>query len=166
MWISYILNYFNYQKDLYTDPVKSYIDSTSGFAYVLTQTECFVWNFAKVGFISSFLITTVNSIICFQRSLFGPTAYVFPCPSPIHSTDKSNLSSAYTLPAAILTSSATSREPGLLLISPNGEYRFWEHVGMALSGVDKFIDGQINDLNNGETVTGLYESDVSLFKLI
>lgn len=37
---------------------------------------------------------------------------------------------------------------------------------MALSGVDKFIDGQINDLNNGETVTGLYESDVSLFKLI
>ena len=37
---------------------------------------------------------------------------------------------------------------------------------MALSGVDKFIDGQIDDLNNGETVTGLYESDVSLFKLI
>ncbi|TIC13544.1 hypothetical protein E3Q10_01047 [Wallemia mellicola] len=132
--------------DLYTDTVNSYIDSASGFAYVLTQRECFVWNYAK-------------------RALFSPTAYVFPCPSAIHSSGEANLGSSYTLPAAILTSPATSREPGLLLISPNGVYRFWEHVGMALSGVDKFIEGQLNDLSDGETVTGLFESDPSHYIL-
>ncbi|TIB64724.1 hypothetical protein E3P78_01027 [Wallemia ichthyophaga] len=128
--------------DLYTDAVSSFLDHASGFAYLLTQRECFVWNYAK-------------------RALFSPTAYVFPCPSPIHSSYSSNSS----LPAAILTCPATSREPGLLLISPNGIYRFWEHVGMALSGVDRFIEGQLNDLAQSESVTGLFESDPSHYIL-
>lgn len=36
---------------------------------------------------------------------------------------------------------------------------------MALSGVDKFIEGQLNDLSDGETVTGLFESDPSHYIL-
>lgn len=36
---------------------------------------------------------------------------------------------------------------------------------MALSGVDRFIEGQLNDLSEGETVTGLFESDPSHYIL-
>ena len=54
------------------------------------------------------------------------------------------------------TSLPLQREPGLLLISPLGDIRYWEHISLALSGVDRWKDaGRENALVDGELVRAL-----------
>lgn len=89
-----------------------------------------------------------------QRSA-SPTIYIFPVPTsdslPASVTIQSPLSFVSLVPA---TSQPSQREPGLLIIGPDGEIRYWEHVSMALSGADRFKHAEM-DLQPGELVRGV-----------
>ena len=52
-----------------------------------------------------------------------------------------------------------TREPGLIIISPHGQIRFWDGLGMGLAGGDNFAHFVL-DLEEGETMTTLTRSDV------
>ena len=54
-----------------------------------------------------------------------PTCYIFPCP---------NRYSEPRVPHKALVSYGRKREPGLILLSPYGEMRFWDSIGLGLTG--------------------------------
>ncbi|KAG6874188.1 hypothetical protein C0995_003734 [Termitomyces sp. Mi166 len=53
---------------------------------------------------------------------------------------------------------STSREPGLILLSPDGTIRFWDSIGIGLAGGDHYSTIQL-DVAPGESVTNLLRSD-------
>ena len=53
-----------------------------------------------------------------------------------------------------------SREPGLILISPAGQIRFWDSISMGLAGGDNFIASQIDEMEEDEEVTNFVPADV------
>ncbi|GAA5966313.1 hypothetical protein JCM3765_005253 [Sporobolomyces pararoseus] len=108
--------------DPYTQPVKAVLDPTTGFALLVTNEYCLVWNWSQ---------TSPSS-----------TTYVFPLPSvgPLPSALKAHspLSFACLVPSSTSTSSSLQREPGLLVLSPTGQLRLWDTVSLSLSGVDRY----------------------------
>ena len=76
-----------------------------------------------------------------QRTQSSPTCYTFPAP-PQRSTG----TAAIPVAASLFTCSASS-EPGMILVGAEGEVRFWDHLSLALSNVDRFhtVDLKLND---------------------
>ena len=64
-------------------------------------------------------------------------------------------------PFHALVPHGTTREPGLIIISPQGQIRFWDGLGMGLAGGDNFAHFVL-DLEESETMTTLTRSDVRL----
>ncbi|KAK4705783.1 hypothetical protein P7C70_g405, partial [Phenoliferia sp. Uapishka_3] len=123
------------EADVYRDSFKATLDSVTGFAFLVSGESCLVWNWL--------------------RRSSSPTTYRFPVPSS--ETNPSNISIQSPLSFTALVpapSQPSQREPGLLLVSVIGEIRFWEHVSMALSGVDRWKTAFIG-LQEGELVKGL-----------
>ncbi|KAG9005375.1 hypothetical protein FRB90_010415 [Tulasnella sp. 427] len=106
------------------------IDHDTGFGYIVSPSTCFVWN-----------ATTAHSLY--------PTCYMFPMPSI--ATSSGNL----LTPFASLVPYGTTREPGLIVASGEGELRFWDSVDTGLAGAEHFTSVQL-DLVTAEFVTGLY----------
>ncbi|KAG6907355.1 hypothetical protein DXG01_009239 [Tephrocybe rancida] len=52
----------------------------------------------------------------------------------------------------------TSREPGLILLSTDGQIRFWDSIGIGLAGGDHYVTIQL-DLGADESVTNFLRSD-------
>ncbi|GAA5905117.1 Nup133p [Sporobolomyces salmoneus] len=128
--------------DPYTQPVQAVLDPTTGFALLVTNEYCFVWNWSQ---------TSPSS-----------TTYVFPLPSlgPLPSSIKaySPLSFACLVPSSS-SSSAVQREPGLLVLSPTGQLRLWESVSLSLSGVDRFKSSLLPSLDpSGQEVVRTLQS--------
>ncbi|GAA5852763.1 hypothetical protein JCM3766R1_006149 [Sporobolomyces carnicolor] len=107
--------------DPYTQPVQAVLDPVTGFGLLVTREYCFVWNWGQ---------TSPSS-----------TSYVFPLPSlanvPSSISALSPLSFACLVPARASSSSSTL-EPGLVVVSPHGQVRLWETVSLSLSGVDRY----------------------------
>ncbi|GAA6016956.1 hypothetical protein JCM11491_006924 [Sporobolomyces phaffii] len=108
--------------DPYTQPVQAVLDPTTGFALLVSNEYCLVWNWSQ---------TSTSA-----------TTYVFPLPSagplPSGARAYSPLSFACLVPSASSSPSSGQREPGLLVLSPTGSLRLWESVSLSLSGVDRY----------------------------
>ena len=59
----------------------------------------------------------------------------------------------------------SAREPGLILVSPAGQVRFWDSIGMGLAGGDNFVQAQLEDIEYDEEVTNLVRLNVSLLSV-
>ncbi len=55
---------------------------------------------------------------------------------------------------------STSREPGLILMSPSGQIRLWDSISIGLAGGDHFSSSSLT-LSSDEYVTNLLRVDVS-----
>ncbi|GAA5931821.1 Nup133p [Sporobolomyces koalae] len=109
--------------DPYTQPIKAVLDPATGFALLVTNEYCLVWNWSQASSSS--------------------TTYVFPLPAqgplPASMQAYSPLAFASLVPSATSSSaSALQREPGLVVVTPTGQVRLWESVSLSLSGVDRY----------------------------
>lgn len=96
---------------------------------------------------------SVSSLRELPQALTGtPTCYIFLCPI-------SGVSDPMDTPFHALVPHGPTREPGLIIISPQGQIRFWDGLGMGLAGGDNFAHFVL-DLEEGETMTTLTRSDV------
>ncbi|KAI0065375.1 hypothetical protein BV25DRAFT_1880143 [Artomyces pyxidatus] len=115
--------------DFFRDAYAGDIDTLTGFALVVTSKTCFVWQHTQ--------------------SLAGvPTCYIFSCP----------MDYSLTAPFHAFVPYGVSREPGLILVSPSGELRFWDSIGIGLAGGDHYSKAQL-ELESGETATSLTRAD-------
>ncbi|OCH94941.1 hypothetical protein OBBRIDRAFT_788678 [Obba rivulosa] len=118
--------------DFNRDAYSGDVDPLTGFALVASAETCFVWNYSQ--------------------ALTGtPTCYIFVCPQDVEPTSMAT-------PLHALVPYGPSREPGLILISPAGNVRFWDNIAMGLAGGDNGL-GLSLDLNGSEKVTTLTRSD-------
>ncbi|CAD6883901.1 unnamed protein product [Tilletia caries] len=97
--------------DPYTDPFSGYIDSTINYAVLVTRRKVLVWNHLARGVLPS---------TCFRLSLAAPA------------------SSSDALPLVVLAPSPSGREPGVIVVFPNGSVSFIESVAAA----EEVEDGQ------------------------
>ena len=61
--------------------------------------------------------------------------------------------------SAGIYSSSQGSEPGLIMLSDNGEIRFWENMSLALANVDRCQVLQI-DLGRGERADKIWRVEV------
>ena len=118
--------------DFVTDSFVGDVDTRNSFCIIASVRTCFVWKYAQ-------LLPGV------------PTCYIFPCP---------NRYSEREVPFCALVSYGPSREPGLILLSQYGELRFWDSIGLGLTGGDA-TDDSLLDLRSDETLTGLIYAEVT-----
>lgn len=64
-------------------------------------------------------------------------------------------------PLHALVPYGSSREPGLILVTPGGHVRFWDSLGIGLAGGEHYTTITL-DLVEDERVTTLTRADVSL----
>ncbi|EPS98566.1 hypothetical protein FOMPIDRAFT_1061291 [Fomitopsis schrenkii] len=126
--VKQVLKTADFLRDAYTGTV----DTETGYAVVSSQETCFVWKYAQ--------------------ALTGtPTCYIFLCPM-------SGTSDPMDTPFHALVPHGPTREPGLIIISPQGHIRFWDGLGMGLAGGDNFAQFELT-MEEGETMTTLIRSD-------
>ncbi|KAH9934994.1 uncharacterized protein B0H18DRAFT_1082732 [Fomitopsis serialis] len=126
--VKQVLKTADFLRDVYTGTV----DPLTGYAVVSSEETCFVWKYAQ--------------------ALTGtPTCYIFLCPT-------SGTSDPMDTPFHVLVPHGPSREPGLIIISPRGQVRFWDGLGMGLAGGDNFAFSVV-EMEDGETVTALTRAD-------
>ncbi|KAE8227331.1 hypothetical protein CF319_g181 [Tilletia indica] len=90
--------------DPYTDPFSGFLDSTTNYAVLVTRKRILVWNHYPRGVLPS---------PCFRLSLAAP------------------VSSSDALPLVVLAPSPSEREPGVIVVFPNGSISFIESVAAA-----------------------------------
>ncbi|KAJ6630853.1 hypothetical protein B0H10DRAFT_2160229 [Mycena sp. CBHHK59/15] len=122
--------------DFYSDAYTGAVDTLTGFALVASSQTCFVWQHA-------------------QAVKGTPTCYIFSCPQDY---DRINP------PFHELVPYASSREPGLILVSPPGEVRFWDSIGIGLAGGQNYTTTDLG-LSSDEVVTNLIRADPQTYIL-
>ncbi|KAG9226276.1 hypothetical protein CCMSSC00406_0003155 [Pleurotus cornucopiae] len=110
------------------------IDTLTGFALVASIQTCFVWQHA-------------------QAVKGTPTCYIFSCPQDEEPSGP---------PLHVLVPFVKTREPGLILISPLGEIRYWDSIGIGLAGGENYVTLHL-DLSEDESVTTLTRADAQTF---
>ncbi|EIW85147.1 hypothetical protein CONPUDRAFT_70040 [Coniophora puteana RWD-64-598 SS2] len=115
--------------DFYGESYSGGIDTETGYALVASQRACFVWQYA-------------------QSPKGSPTCYIFSSPG-----EGSN-----SCPFHALVPFGATREPGLVLLAPHGELRFWESISNGLAGGDHFSTSQLS-LEVDEYITNLTRVD-------
>ncbi|EIN07336.1 hypothetical protein PUNSTDRAFT_71669 [Punctularia strigosozonata HHB-11173 SS5] len=116
--------------DFLRDAYTGGIDVATGFALIASAQTCFAWQH--------------------NQALAGaPTCYIFPCPLDPTQT---------CAPLHAFIPYSTSREPGLILISVNGEVRCWDSVGIGLAG-GEYYSTIVLGLDAGEEVTVLTRAE-------
>ncbi|KAG7451103.1 uncharacterized protein BT62DRAFT_882814 [Guyanagaster necrorhizus] len=121
------------QADFYGGEYTGGIDTLTGFALVASSQTCYVWQHS-------------------QAIRGTPTCYIFRCPQDPNQTSPP----FYGL--IPYSSYGTSREPGLILMSPSGEIRMWDSIGIGLAGGDHFSSITLS-LSPDELVTNLIRVD-------
>lgn len=91
------------------DPIQANLDPVTGYAQLVTRTQCFVWSYA---------MTAYDTPTCFS---FKP---------PEVSSSSSSIPS-HLLSLCSLVPRGDAREPGLLLVSPNGLVRYSDNISSA-----------------------------------
>ncbi|KAH7107498.1 Non-repetitive/WGA-negative nucleoporin C-terminal-domain-containing protein [Auriculariales sp. MPI-PUGE-AT-0066] len=115
--------------DLYGDQFTGTVDSITGYAFVVSPHTIFVWLPPK------------------PTSRAAITCYMFPAPG---TSRGSSIRIHLSLPVASLVYYGPMREPGLMLISKTGELRFWESIGVGLSGAEGFTTTKLTLLPEEE----------------
>ncbi|KAF9013861.1 hypothetical protein BDQ17DRAFT_1320576 [Cyathus striatus] len=122
--------------DFYKVPFIGAIDTLTGFAVVASAQTCFVWQHAQA----------IRGI---------PTCYIFSSPRDLSQMDP---------PFHALIPHGPSREPGLILVSPSGEVRFWDSIGIGLAGGEHYVTTHLALKEEaGEQVNNLVRSDAQTF---
>ncbi|TDL24789.1 hypothetical protein BD410DRAFT_813702 [Rickenella mellea] len=120
--------------DFTRDAFTGDVDTSTGYSLIASSETCFVWQHA-------------------QNLLGTPTCYIFPCP-----TDYPHAAP----PFASLVSFGTAREPALVLLSPAGELRFWDSIGLGLTGGEHTDSSQL-ELVSSEIITSLTRAEAQTF---
>ncbi|KAG8998690.1 hypothetical protein FRB93_013469 [Tulasnella sp. JGI-2019a] len=115
--------------DFQEDAWSGAIDATTGYAFVMSNSVCFAW--------------------CYRTMSVLPTCYIFPTPRDV------NIERSRLTPVAEFVPYDGAREPGLLVVSPSGEIRYWESVDAGLSGAEKYHQSQVN-MDQTEYVKTVY----------
>ncbi|KAF9564613.1 hypothetical protein CPC08DRAFT_684782 [Agrocybe pediades] len=123
--------------DFKTDPYSGEIDTVTGFALVASVETCFVWQHAQA----------IKGI---------PTCYIFSCPQDTESSNP---------PLHALVPQGSSREPGLILVSPAGSIRFWDSIGIGLAGGNNYVSSHLEDMEYDEDVTNLVRVNAQTYIL-
>ncbi|ADV23780.1 Hypothetical protein CGB_H0250C [Cryptococcus gattii WM276] len=124
--------------DLVVDPVTAQVDGTTGFAMLSSARACIAWNYSK-------------------RTHSAPTTYAFPAPIPTSSRSR--------FPPPVLSALCTSTpEPGMILVSSTGEFRYWESMSLTLSNVERYQQLFL-DLPQGDWIERLVKVDGNNFIL-
>ena len=113
-----------YSIDFSRDTFSGDIDTTTQYGLVASSKTCFVWQHS-------------------QNILGTPTCYIFPCPMDYPMASAPFLS---------LASYDGTREPGLVLLSPGGKVRFWDSIGLGLTGGEHAYTSSLG-LEDEEIVT-------------
>ncbi|KAK0204765.1 hypothetical protein DFS33DRAFT_1322617 [Desarmillaria ectypa] len=119
--------------DFYGGAYTGGIDTLTGFALVASKQTCYVWQHS-------------------QAIRGTPTCYIFRCPEDYKQTSPPFCG---LIP---YSSYGTAREPGLILMSPSGEIRMWDSIGIGLAGGDHFSSVTLS-LSPDEFVTNLVRVD-------
>ncbi|TFK42541.1 hypothetical protein BDQ12DRAFT_732185 [Crucibulum laeve] len=120
--------------DFYRNPCTGDVDTLTGYAIVASVRTCYVWQHA-------------------QAIKGTPTCYIFSCPENIKPSP----------PFHALVPNGTSREPGLILLSPSGEIRFWDSISIGLAGGEHYAATRLAFKNRGEEVNDLVRADARTF---
>jgi nuclear pore complex protein Nup133 len=85
----------------------------------------------------------------YSQALKGtPTCHIFACPME------------NVCPYHALVPYGPSREPGLILLSVKGEFRFWDSIGIGLAGGEHY-SSTLLDLVGSEYISNFIRADVS-----
>ncbi|UZJ52508.1 hypothetical protein CBS101457_001828 [Exobasidium rhododendri] len=114
------------------DPLYCFMDAQTGFAYLLTHSKCFVWSFAG-------------------RGLDSPPCFVF-----LLQESSSSTSSVVSpkLPFCCLIARGGDREPGLLILTHSGEFRYCDNIASSFGG--ERMSKMSLPLGSGESVSQLH----------
>ena len=83
-----------------------------------------------------------------------PTCYIFACPQDAEPLPMDT-------PLHGLIPYGTSREPGLILASPEGKIHCWDSLGMGLAGGGRAFKTKL-ELLQDEKITTMIRADVSI----
>ncbi|ETS62210.1 hypothetical protein PaG_03785 [Moesziomyces aphidis] len=128
------------EADMYIDAFQGHLDVHTGYACLLSRTQCFVWNYASRGIGTG-----------------SPTCFVFPVPQYASSSMSAinDLSHACFLPRG-----GAEREPALLLVTPDGQTCLWEGISSSLTRQDR-AQRIAAPLSSGEAIVKLQRIDES-----
>ncbi|SNX83851.1 uncharacterized protein MEPE_02559 [Melanopsichium pennsylvanicum] len=104
------------EADLYIDAFQGHLDVQTGYACMLSRTQCFVWNYSSRGIGTG-----------------SPTCFTFPVPQYA----SSSMSAINDLSHCCFLSRAANREPALLLVAPDGQTCLWEGIASSLTRQDR-----------------------------
>ncbi|KZT42039.1 hypothetical protein SISSUDRAFT_1125969 [Sistotremastrum suecicum HHB10207 ss-3] len=121
--------------DFYHEEYKAYIDPATSHTVLISPTTTWVWRHGQ----------NVPS-----------TCYIFPTPA-------SKTSGPHSASGCLVPNG--NREPGLLLISPSGEARFWDSLSYGLSGAERFYTAQVLAPTDG-IVSGIYRYTDSTYIVV
>lgn len=102
--------------DLYIDAFQGHLDVQTGYACLLSRTQCFVWNYSSRGIGTG-----------------SPTCFVFPVPQYA----SSSMSAINDLSLCCFLPRGSNREPALLLVAPDGQVGLWEGISSSLTRQDR-----------------------------
>ncbi|SJX63081.1 uncharacterized protein SRS1_13907 [Sporisorium reilianum f. sp. reilianum] len=126
--------------DLYIDAFQGHLDVQTGYACLVSRTQCFVWNYSSRGIGTG-----------------SPTCFVFPVPQYA----SSSMSAIDDLSHCCFLPRGANREPALLLVAPDGQTCLWEGISASLTrqGRAQRITAPLSSAN--ETVVQLQRVDES-----
>lgn len=125
------------EADIYIDAFQGHLDVSTGYACVLSRTQCFVWNYSSRGIGTG-----------------APTCFVFPVPEYA----SSSMSAVVDLSMACFLGRGAGREPALLLVAPDGQTCLWEGISSSLTRQDR-AQRITAPLNSGETIVQMERVD-------
>ncbi|PWY99524.1 hypothetical protein BCV70DRAFT_201090 [Testicularia cyperi] len=123
--------------DLYIDAFQGHLEVQTGYAYLITRSKCFVWNYFSRG------------------SGASPTCFTFPVPEYA----SSSMSAINDLAHCSFVPRGPNREPALLLVTPDGQTCLWEGISSSLTRQDRAQRLSAPLSSPSETVTKLQRVD-------
>ncbi|KZO95840.1 hypothetical protein CALVIDRAFT_598898 [Calocera viscosa TUFC12733] len=128
------------EMNIQTEPVRGAIDDRTGYAFLTFFDRCVVWKYQDA----------------------RTRAPAFPSPSQLYTFPIAPSRSGALAHAALVPHQR--REPGLLLVMPEGEARYWDSVTRALTSKDKFASVMVS-LADGEEVNGVWRWENAVYLL-
>ncbi|CDU26434.1 uncharacterized protein SPSC_06628 [Sporisorium scitamineum] len=126
--------------DLYIDAFQGHLDVQTGYACLVSRTQCFVWNYSSRGIGTG-----------------SPTCFVFPVPQYA----SSSMSAIGDLPHCCFIPRGANREPALLLVAPDGQTCLWEGISSSLTRQDRAQRIAAPLSSSNETIVQLQRVDES-----
>ena len=127
------------EADMYIDAFKGHLDVQTGYACVLSRTQCFVWNYSSRGIGTG-----------------SPTCFAFPLPQ----YPSSSMTAINDLAHSCFLPRGAGREPALLVVAPDGQACLWEGISSSLTRQDR-AQRITAPLSSNETVVQLERVDES-----